>query len=135
MGELIDGGYLLDTHVLLWLLTDRVRLSDQAGQLLGDSSNRLYVSAASAWEIATNARLGKLPLAESITMGFAQHLRRAAVETIDVSTDHAILGGAMSWDHRDPFDRVIAATAMVEGIALVSSDAVFSGVNGLRVIW
>lgn len=134
MGELIEG-YLLDTHVLLWLLTEPARLSDPAAQLLGDSANRLHISAASAWDIATKIRLGKLPLAESITMGFAQHLRRAGIETIDIATDHAILGGAMSWAHRDPFDRVIAATAMVEGIALVSSDAVFSGVNGLRVIW
>jgi PIN domain nuclease of toxin-antitoxin system len=134
MGELIDG-YLLDTHVLLWLLTEPARLSTPAAQLLSDSSNRLHISSASAWEIATKVRLGKLPLAESITMGFAQHLRRAGIETIDIATDHTILGGAMSWSHRDPFDRVIAATAMVEGIALVSSDAVFSGVNGLRVIW
>lgn len=134
MGELIDG-YLLDTHVLLWLLTEPARLSEPAAQLLGDSSNRLHISVASAWEIATKIRLGKLPLAESITMGFAQHLRRAGIETIDIAIDHTILGGAMSWPHRDPFDRMIAATAMVEGIALVSSDAVFSAVNGLRVIW
>ncbi|MUL68152.1 twitching motility protein PilT [Mycobacterium sp. CBMA 234] len=128
-------GYLLDTHVLLWLLTEPARLSDTAQRLLGDSSNQLYVSAASAWEIATKNRLGKLPLADSITMSFQQHLRRAAVETIDISTDHAILGGAIGWVHRDPFDRVIAATAMVEGIALVSSDPVFDGLNGLRVVW
>lgn len=134
MGKLKEG-YLLDTHVLLWLLTEPARLSEAAAQLLGDSSNRLYVSAASAWEIATKSRLGKLPLADSITMGFEQHLRRAAVETIDISTDHAILGGAIGWAHRDPFDRVIAATAMVEGIALVSSDPVFDGLNGLRVVW
>ncbi|MUL48646.1 type II toxin-antitoxin system VapC family toxin [Mycobacterium sp. CBMA293] len=128
-------GYLLDTHVLLWLLTEPARLSDAAQRLLGDSSNQLYVSAASAWEIATKNRLGKLPLADSITMSFQQHLRRAAVETIDISPDHAILGGAIGWVHRDPFDRVIAATAMVEGIALVSSDPVFDGLNGLRVVW
>ncbi|MDR3662055.1 MAG: type II toxin-antitoxin system VapC family toxin [Mycobacterium sp.] len=134
MGKLKEG-YLLDTHVLLWLLTEPARLSEASAQLLGDSSNRLYVSAASAWEIATKSRLGKLPLADSITMGFEQHLRRAAVETIDISTDHAILGGAIGWAHRDPFDRVIAATAMVEGIALVSSDPVFDGLNGLRVVW
>ncbi len=134
MGELKDG-YLLDTHVLLWLLTEPARLSDAAQRLLSDAANRLHVSAASAWEIATKCRLGKLPLADSITMNFEQHLRRAAVETIDISTDHAILGGAIGWAHRDPFDRVIAATAMAEGIALVSSDPVFGGLNGLRVIW
>lgn len=134
MGELREG-YLLDTHVLLWLLTEPARLSDTARRLLGDSSNRLYVSAASAWEIATKCRLGKLPLADSITMSFEQHLRRAAVEIIDISMEHAILGGAIGWPHRDPFDRVIAAAAMVEGLALVSSDPVFDGLNGVRVIW
>lgn len=134
MGGLREG-YLLDTHVLLWLLTEPARLSASAERLLGDSSNRLHVSAASAWEIATKSRLGKLPLADSVTMGYAQHLRRADVETIDISPEHAILGGALGWAQRDPFDRVIAATAMVEGIALVSSDAVFDSLNGLRVIW
>lgn len=134
MGELREG-YLLDTHVLLWLLTEPARLSDAAQRLLGDSSNRLYVSVASAWEIATKCRLGKLPLADSITMSFEQHLRRAAVEIIDISMDHAILGGAIGWSHRDPFDRVIASAAMVEGLALVSSDPVFDGLNGVRVIW
>lgn len=134
MGEL-RSGYLLDTHALLWLLAEPGKLSEAARTVLADTSNRLYVSAASAWEIATKVRLGKLPLADSITMVYEQHLRRAGIDTIDISTDHAILGGAASWAHRDPFDRVIAATAMVEGLILVSSDPAFNGFNGLRVLW
>jgi len=119
----------------LWLLAEPGKLSEAARTVLADTSNRLYVSAASAWEIATKVRLGKLPLADSITMVYEQHLRRAGIDTIDISTDHAILGGAASWAHRDPFDRVIAATAMVEGLILVSSDPAFNGFNGLRVLW
>ena len=134
MGEL-RSGYLLDTHVLLWLLAEPEKLSENARTILADASNRLYVSAASAWEIATKVRLGKLPLADSITMAYQQHLRRAGIETIDISTDHAILGGAASWVHRDPFDRVIGATAIVEGLTLVSSDSAFNGFNGLRILW
>lgn len=134
MGELRTG-YLLDSHVLLWLLTEPERLADDARRVLADASNNLYVSAASAWEIATKVRLGKLPVADALTMGYERHLRRAGIDTIDISTDHAILGGVASWAHRDPFDRVIAATAIVEGLTLVTADPVFRDFHGLRLLW
>lgn len=134
MGTVRDA-YLVDTHVLLWLLTDPTRLSATAAALLADPANRVFASTASAWELATKHRLGKLPQADVLVTGYTRHLKRAEVETIEVSVEHAILGGGLDWEHRDPFDRVIAATAMVEGLALVSADPVFDGLNGLRVAW
>lgn len=131
---MIDG-YLLDTHCLLWLLTEPTRLSERVRHVVVDSSKHLSVSSASAWEIATKHRLGKLPQADAIIGGYERHLRRAQIETIPISAEHALLGGGLDWAHRDPFDRVIAATAMVEGLTLVTDDRAFADLNGVRTFW
>lgn len=80
-------------------------------------------------------RLGKLPQADAVVAGYERHLRRAEIETIPIGTEHALLGGGLDWVHRDPFDRVIAATAMVEGLVLVSDDDAFTQLNGVRTFW
>ena len=134
MGSMTDG-YLLDTHVLLWVLTEPTRLSDRVRPVFANRSSELYVSSASAWEIATKHRLGKLPQADAVIGGYERHLRRAEIETIPISTEHALLGGGLEWINRDPFDRVIAATAMVEGHPLVTDDGAFVDLNGIRTFW
>lgn len=131
----MTDGYLLDTHCLLWVLTEPTRLSDRVRQVVADRSSHLHVSSASAWEIATKHRLGKLPQADAVIAGYERHLRRAEVHTIAISTEHALLGGGLDWIHRDPFDRAIAATAMVEGLQLVTDDDAFSHLNGVRTFW
>ena len=131
----MTDSYLLDTHVLLWVLTEPARLSDRIRPVLAKRSSDLYVSSASAWEIATKHRLGKLPQADAVIGGYERHLGRAGIETIPISTEHALLGGGLDWINRDPFDRVIAATAMVEGLPLVTDDGAFLKLNGLRTFW
>lgn len=135
MGVTKPSSVLLDTHALLWLLTEPAKLSPAAAELLGDREAGLLVSAASAWEIATKHRLGKLPQAESLIDGYQRHLDRADIETIPISADHALTAGALQWGHRDPFDRMMAATCMIESLPLVTSDSAFDSLNGIRIFW
>lgn len=126
---------LLDTHVLLWALTRPAALSDAARELIADSRTRLVVSAASAWEIATKHRIGKLPQALSLVQAYEDHLVRLGVEDLHVSSRHALLAGTLAWEHRDPFDRMLAAQSVLESLPVVSADPVFLHVAGVRVLW
>ncbi|MGI9147969.1 MAG: type II toxin-antitoxin system VapC family toxin [Chloroflexota bacterium] len=126
---------LLDTHVLLWALAEPHRLSEDAADLIRTSSNEVLVSAASAWEIATKYRLGKLPGAGPIVGGFAAHLAVLRAEELPVRSTHALRAGSLVVEHRDPFDRMLAAQAIVEGVRLVTQDSVFSAVFKLETLW
>jgi len=127
--------FLLDTHALLWALTAPDRLGREARRIVGDRSTQLVASAASAWEIATKQRLGKLPQADALVGAYARHLDRLGVTRLPVAEEHALLAGRLDWSHRDPFDRVLAAQAMVESATLLSDDAAFSGLPGLALAW
>ena len=113
---------LLDTHVWLWWLGDDRRLSRRVRQALGDSRNEVYVSAASAWEIAIKTAVGKLRLikadleAEIAANGFLE---------LAVRTRHAIRAGGLGPVHEDPFDRMLVAQAQVEDLAIVTGDPMF----------
>ena len=127
--------FLLDTHALLWVLTDPSRLGPNAHHTIVDRSSRLVVSAVSAWEIAAKNRLGKLPQADGVIGGYSRHLDRLGVERLAVSEEHALLAGRLNWEHRDPFDRMLAAQAMIESLTLLTDDGAFSGFAGLATRW
>lgn len=116
---------LLDTHAFIWRASEPCRLSDAANELIDDPGNEVLVSAASAWEIATKSRLGKLPGGEAIAAGFAQTLDDVRAVELAITSAHALLAGAFDVDHRDPFDRMLAAQASIEGAILVTRDAAF----------
>lgn len=127
--------YLLDTHVLLWALTDPGRLGRTAREVVDNRSSRLVVSAVSAWEITTKHRLGKLPQADVLLGGYGRHLDRLGVIRLPVAEDHALLAGRLEWDHRDPFDRMLAAQAMIESLVLITGDPTFASCPGVPTLW
>lgn len=127
--------YLLDTHALLWALTDPEQLGPQAGEIVSDARSVLGVSAASAWEVATKHRRGKLPHGDVLVAGYQRNLARLGATEVPVTSEHALLAGGLQWEHRDPFDRMIAAQAMVESLTILTKDAALSGLAGVRTVW
>ncbi len=127
--------YLLDTHVLLWALTEPTRLSSRAHRVVGDRSVEIVVSAASAWEVATKQRIGKLPQADVLIGAYHRHLDRLGAVRLAVTEEHALLAGGLEWPHRDPFDRMLAAQAMIESLTLVTADPVFDQLRGVATLW
>jgi PIN domain nuclease of toxin-antitoxin system len=126
--------YLLDTHALIWWWIDSPRLSANVRALMTDPANDFLVSAASAWEIATKYRIGKLTELEDPVGRFASLMESNRFIRLAITEDHALCAGALTGDHRDPFDRMIAAQALVEGVAVVTLDPAFVGF-GCRVVW
>jgi len=116
---------LLDTHAFLWWLAGESRLSIPAKEAIGDEDNTVYVSAASAWEIATKFRLGKLPGAKLIADDIPAVVASQAFLPLAVSMIHAQRAGLLPGIHRDPFDRVLIAQAQSEGMTLVSNEDLF----------
>ena len=112
---------LLDTHALLWWWTDDPQLSAAARAAIASPVNTVLVSAASAWEIATKLRLGKLHLPDAGTR-LNELVAADGFVPLPISVDHALLAGSYPAEHRDPFDRMLAAQSQIEGAALVSRD-------------
>ncbi len=113
---------LLDTHTLLWWWKDDPRLSTRAAAAIADEGNTVFVSAASAWEIATKNRIGKLPGAETAVRKFNELVAADSFLHLAVSYHHALIAGGFDIDHRDPFDRMLAAQSTIEGATLVTDD-------------
>lgn len=127
--------YLLDTHALLWALTAPSRLGAEASKVIADRRAQLFASAASAWEIATKHRIGRLAQADAVIGGYARHLDRLGTARLPLTEEHCLLSGGLDWAHRDPFDRMLAAQAMIESLTLITDDAAFRGLPGLRTLW
>jgi PIN domain nuclease of toxin-antitoxin system len=114
--------YLLDTHALLWWLNDHERLSPDAREIIGDPENDIYVSAASAWEIATKFARGRLSGAFVILPDFAGVVEQEGFRELPINSTHMVRSAMLPGDHRDPFDRILAAQSILENMALISID-------------
>ncbi len=114
--------FLLDTHTLLWWWADDKRLSKRAATAIADDANSVLVSSASAWEIATKHRIGKLPGAEKAVNEFNELILADGFVHLPVTYQHAIKSGGFKNDHRDPFDRMLAAQSLIEGVTLITDD-------------
>jgi PIN domain nuclease of toxin-antitoxin system len=127
-------GLLLDTHALLWWLDGDSELSAPAQEAIGDETNAVWVSAASAWEVATKVRIGKLPGARYVADHFGRILDEQSFRTLPITVEHALRAGSLRGDHRDPFDRMLIAQAQAEGLILISNELLFDDF-GVRRLW
>lgn len=125
---------LLDTHALLWAFTAPLRLPTRVRAVLDERSVTVLVSAISAYEVAFKHRLGKLDEADALLADFDRRIADQEFELLDVTHRHAITAGRLDPRHRDPFDHILIAQALVEGVELVSHEKLFDGF-GVRRLW
>lgn len=126
--------FLLDTHALLWLAFEQRLLSPHIRQVVADPENEILVSAATAWEITTKYRIGKLDFARGLAVNFIPRVTAAGYQLLSVTTEHALRAGLLPGDHKDPFDRMIAAQAIHENMPLLSNDSSLD-IFGVRREW
>lgn len=125
---------LLDTHTLIWWAIDDPKLSAKARSILSSFESDIFVSAASAWEIATKVRLGKLPGAETFAAEFPERVRKLGFRELTISIEHGQRAGLLPGEHKDPFDRMLIAQAQAENIPIVSNERIFDAYR-VRRIW
>ena len=127
--------FLIDTHALLWSVIAPQELSAKARTVIHDPANTILVSAASAWEIATKVRLGKLPSAAALEKDFMDIVvTQVGFLMVPITSEVALRAGRLTGSHGDPFDRMIAAQALMDDIPVVSIDAKLD-TFGIRRIW
>lgn len=124
---------LLDTHALLWWFLNDPLLSRRAENAI-ETASEVFISASSAWEIATKVRIGKLPDAVVLANGFVEEIAAESFHPLAVSVRHGQLAGLMEGAHKDPFDRMLIAQALVEDLVLVSNEAAFDAF-GVKRLW
>jgi len=128
---------LLDTHTFIWAaagVEHLHRLSEPARRAITDRSNDTLVSAASAWEMATKHRLGRLDIVARIVGQWNEALARLPAIDLSVTSEHALLAGGLVGAHGDPFDRLLAAQAIIEDAYLVTADRAMHGL-GAQLLW
>ena len=125
---------LFDSHALVWFLLGDARVPERVRKSLEQPETELVVSAASIWEIATKARLGRWPQGETVMANLHAVLATSAYSSLPITIEHARIAGFLPWHHRDPFDRILAAQSQIEGLPLVSADRAFAEF-GITVMW
>jgi PIN domain nuclease of toxin-antitoxin system len=125
---------LLDTHAFLWWLAGHSSLPKRVRTEIDQSGSDVFVSAASAWEIATKHRLGKLPEADLVASDIMLYIESQQFTPLAVSVVHGQIAGALPGHHRDPFDRMLVAQAMVDDLVLVSNERAFES-YGVKRLW
>jgi len=125
---------LADTHAWLWMLTDPDLLPARAAEVLADPTTQVFVSAASAWEIAIKYELGRLPLPEPPTSFVPARLRASGCDPLPIDHGHALAAGALPPHHRDPFDRLLISQSRQLRIPLCSGDGAVSGYY-VEILW
>lgn len=125
---------LLDTHALLWWLSDDSALMRAARKIIADTNNTLIVSAASAWEIATKVHIGKLQTAAELAADFSGYMEREGFQLLSITCNHGIRAGLLPGPMKDPFDRMFIAQSQAENLPIISNEVAFDS-YGVRRIW
>jgi PIN domain nuclease of toxin-antitoxin system len=125
---------LLDTHVFLWLMMGDDRLSQKAREAFLNPQNSIFLSAASFWEVGIKTSLGKLSLKEGWLKGFEDQMKKNTIQWLPIERRHCEKVSILPFHHRDPFDRMLIAQALVEGLTLVSGDHRFAD-YGVNCLW
>lgn len=115
-------GVLLDTSVLLWLVTAPEKIADPLREILSEPGTDVVVSAASAWEIAIKTRLGRLD-GEPLLSAWSDIVADMTATDLSIDASDAILAGRLPWEHKDPFDRMIVAQAARRNLTIATSDS------------
>lgn len=123
---------LLDSHALLWWVANHPALPDAVDRLLNEGAHEVFVSAASAWEVTTKARLGKLQ-AGPLAVDFVAEIHRQGFLPLPITLEHAQRAGTLPGPHKDPFDRMLIAQAQAENLRIVSNETVFDRYGVMRV--
>jgi PIN domain nuclease of toxin-antitoxin system len=125
---------LLDTHAYIWwAIGDSKRLSLRARKAVGADAARIYVSAASAYEMIYKHRVGDLPRIGPLILRLEEDLEERGFATLPITFEHGRRAGELADEHGDPFDRILAAQAIVEDMAIVSNDEKLSALGAKRV--
>jgi len=124
----------LDTHSFLWMSTDESKLSETAREMIADLDHELLLSPASYWEIAIKVRLGKYTMNESIDAFVGREVERNALQILPIEPRHAAEVARLPFHHRDPFDRMLVAQAIVEQIPIISADSQLTA-YGVERLW
>jgi PIN domain nuclease of toxin-antitoxin system len=125
---------LLDTHTFLWWIADDPQLSTTARQVIENADNTLYLSAASGWEIAIKARLGKLRLPGDVPGYVSEQITINAVQVLPIEMSHALQVYTLPDHHRDPFDRILVAQSQVEQLPILTIDPLIAQYS-VTIIW
>jgi PIN domain nuclease of toxin-antitoxin system len=125
---------LLDTPTLIWWLSGDESLSQDARIAIADEANSVFISAASAMEVSTKFRIGKLPDAALLARDFESTIASQGFRELAISVHHARFAGELNITHKDPFDRLLIAQAQVDDMVLVSNEALFDGF-GVQRLW
>ena len=128
-------GYLLDTHTLLWFETDPTRMRAQTLALINETREPIFFSAINLWELGIKFKIGKLPEAEALVNNWFSMVTRLKVIDLAFSSLHACEAAGLDWEHKDPFDRALAAQAMSEQLTLITLDPAFGTLPNLKTLW
>ena len=124
---------LLDTHTFLWFLDGSPQLSPPARSLVEDGTNEVYLSSGSLWEMAIKVSLGKLTPAQPFETPIPAQLALNSIQVLAISVAHTAQVAALPFHHRDPFDRLLIAQALVEGMPIVGVDTAFDAYSVTRL--
>jgi PIN domain nuclease of toxin-antitoxin system len=126
--------FLLDTHALIWWLTDTDRLPEAVSRTILDAGNTIYVSPVNALEITTKFRIGKLPILGHIIENLEEQIKVSRFDVLDLTFKDGLVAGQLDYANRDPFDRLLIAQAMNQGVILISNEVSFDE-TGVSRLW